>query len=120
MSEDHKADHSTICFWCGTVVEKKKIINTGDKHPLMVIDYAPCEQCIEKRSKGVTFIEFSEIPNVVGQAELQPGIYPTGSWAVMTEEAVRKFMRPEAAQDAIQKSFCFLDKATWNLLGFNL
>lgn len=47
-------------------------------------------KCKAKRSLGVTLIEVSETQPQNNLPEIQNGIYPTGSWCVIREEAAER------------------------------
>ena len=81
-----------ICFWCGE--EKNEIAlmgRIGDARkgedfeaPMhAVLDYEPCDKCREKMSLGFTMIEATHTPNPTTKVQMQPGVYPTGRYAVI-------------------------------------
>lgn len=88
-----------LCFWCGE--EKNEIAMLGrigdgrkgedieaPKH--MVLDYNPCDKCMERMNLGVTCVEVTEIPPHENMPEFVDGYYPTGRWTVIKSEAAKR------------------------------
>ena len=82
------------CFWCGQL--KNEVVLMGKlgrgeqdlEAPFgMLLDYEPCDACWGKRDLGVTLIEVTEEANFENQPEIQEGLYPTGKWCVIKDEA---------------------------------
>ena len=71
----------------------------------MIMDYDPCDECEKQMNKGITIIGITDkAPDnrpAICRGESGEPLYPTGSWVVGTEEAVRGLLEPEAAQVAI-------------------
>lgn len=83
-----------ICFWCGK--ERNEIALLGhigkrgediEAPQNMILDYNPCGDCLRIMNRGVTIMEASDIPISEGQRQIQEGIYPTGKWCVIRQEA---------------------------------
>lgn len=85
-----------VCFWCGN--EKNEIalmghIGDGRKHEdfeaprCSVIDYEPCECCRNGMESGFTVMEATNEPNERTSVEIQNGVYPTGRFVVLKNEA---------------------------------
>ena len=83
-----------ICFWCGK--EKNEIALLGrigkrgediEAPRSMILDYNPCDDCARTMERGVTIMEASDNPISEGQQQIQEGIYPTGKWCVIRQEA---------------------------------
>ena len=88
-----------VCFWCGK--EKNEIalmghIGDGRKGedieaPICaILDYVPCEECEKNMHLGVTVMEASNVPIAEGFPEMQEGVYPTGNWYVIRQEAAER------------------------------
>lgn len=88
-----------VCFWCGE--ERNEValmghIGDGRKHedieaPMrMVIDYEPCEHCKRNMAMGFTVMEATQSPNNVSSMEIQKGVYPTGRYVVIKNEAAHR------------------------------
>lgn len=88
-----------VCFWCGK--DRGEIalmghIGDGRKHedfeaPMRaVIDYEPCEECKRNMALGFTVMEATSKPNSVTNVEIQKGVYPTGRFVVMKNEAAER------------------------------
>lgn len=110
----------SACFWCGK--DKNELILMGrlpdDKEAprRAVFDYEPCDTCKAQMEQGITLIEASDRDN--GNAEIQRGVFPTGRWAVITEEAARRLLQPESMVEAVLKHRkAFLDSESWQKLG---
>lgn len=88
-----------VCFWCGK--DRGEIalmghIGDGRKNedfeaPMRaVIDYEPCEECKRNMALGFTVMEVTARPNSVTNMEIQKGVYPTGRFVVMRNEAAER------------------------------
>ena len=88
-----------LCFWCGQ--EKNAIalmghIGDGRKGEdieaprNMVLDYNPCDKCVERMNLGVTRVEVVDIPPQENMPEFVEGHYPTGRWGVIKPDAVKR------------------------------
>lgn len=53
----------------------------------ILLDYEPCDDCQKFRKDGVTMMEVVNHPLTEGQPEIQNGIYPTGRWCVIEQNA---------------------------------
>jgi len=85
-----------ICFWCGKSKDEIALLgHIGDYRKgedfeaprNMVLDYIPCDNCVANMGLGVTVIEASDTPIIPNQPEIQEGLYPTGKWVVIKQEA---------------------------------
>lgn len=114
-----------ICFWCGE--EKNEIAlmgHIGDARkgedfeaPMhAVLDYEPCDKCREKMSLGFTMIEATHAPNPTTKVQMQPGVYPTGRYAVIKKEAAMRLFTP---QTDLSKGKAFVDSALFDLIFSN-
>lgn len=114
-----------ICFWCGE--EKNEIAlmgRIGDARkgedfeaPMhAVLDYEPCDKCREKMSLGFTMIEATHVPNPTTKVQMQPGVYPTGRYAVIKKEAAMRLFTP---QTDLSKGKAFVDSALFDLIFSN-
>lgn len=114
-----------ICFWCGE--EKNEIAlmgRIGDARkgedfeaPMhAVLDYEPCNKCREKMSLGFTMIEATHVPNPTTKVQMQPGVYPTGRYAVIKKEAAMRLFTP---QTDLSKGKAFVDSALFDLIFSN-
>jgi hypothetical protein len=63
----------------------------------MVLNYEPCEECQGHMAKGITLLECTANPNTPNQPSIQKArdVYPTGRWAVITEDAARRMLSNE-------------------------
>lgn len=114
-----------ICFWCGE--EKNEIAlmgRIGDARkgedfeaPMhAVLDYEPCDKCREKMSLGFAMIEATHVPNPTTKVQMQPGVYPTGRYAVIKKEAAMRLFTP---QTDLSKGKAFVDSALFDLIFSN-
>ena len=102
----------SICFWCGE--EKGEIALLGhigdirrgediEANMHTVIDYEPCPTCLAKMRAGFTIVEATESPNETTSIPIQDGVYPTGRFVVITQEAAHSIFRLD---ESVTK--CFL------------
>lgn len=107
-----------VCFWCGE--EKNEValmrhVGDGRKHEdfemprYAVIDYEPCEHCREMMAKGFTVLEATSSPNKVTNVAIQDGVYPTGRYVVIKNEAARRIFAelPEGSDKIFMESAQF-------------
>lgn len=91
-----------VCFWCGEIdglalmgrIRKKDpytgraVRGSDEEAPRQaVLDYEPCPKCAEHMSLGVTCMEATTVQPSDNRPEIQKGIYPTGRFCVIKEEA---------------------------------
>ena len=98
LSKKHGVNPSiATCFWCGK--DKDELILFGkigkgsediEAPKRSVIDYDPCDDCRRNWELGVAVLEAAEEPVYKNQKEIQNGIYPTGRWCVIKEEAAER------------------------------
>jgi hypothetical protein len=100
----------TVCFFCNkdTGVALLGAGFKGRAPHRMVMNYEPCEECQANMAKGITLIEATEQPNHAGQPELQKGVYPTGRWAVITEDAAKRWFLPNVVPQILEKRKAFV------------
>lgn len=72
----------------------------------MVMDYNPCQECREEMNRGIPLIGITDkAPDnrpAICHTESGVPMYPSGKWAVVTEDAVRALFIPEAAEGIIK------------------
>lgn len=89
-----------VCFFCGESkneialmgrIHSKKGARDDVKAPMyMVLNYEPCDECIEKFKQGVLLIEVTTVPQSKNQPPIsnkQEELFPTGAWCIVSEEA---------------------------------
>lgn len=93
-----------VCFWCGESKNEIALLGKlGDgrkgedfEAPMsMVLNYEPCDKCREAMESGFTIMVATSQPNSVGQPPIQGNLYPTGQFAVVTQEAAERIFPPE-------------------------
>ena len=83
-----------VCFWChepkNEIAIANKLVNCDDKMPMhTVIDYNPCDKCVEQWETGTTLIEVTENQPEDKRPKIGEGIYPTGNMWVMDSEVAK-------------------------------
>ena len=78
----------------------------------VVLDYEPCNECIENRKLGVTLMEVCDEPVLDGFPEIQNGIYPTGRWCVIRKEVANRMF--DGFLD--EKNALFIDRELYDLI----
>lgn len=108
-----------LCFFCGK--EKNEVallghIGDGRKNedfeaPInMVLDYEPCDDCAATMSQGIAVIGVSKNPIQAGQPEIQKGLYPTGSWCVVSENFINRVISDTGMKkDILTRRKCFME-----------
>ena len=124
VSEKHGVNPSLgLCFWCGTedgtVLLLGKLPGDAEAPRRMCVTYEPCDKCRTNMESGIVFIEATPQATRDGQPALRSGAYPTGRWAVVREEAVRRIVQPpDVLAGVLRHRKAFLEPATFtHLLG---
>lgn len=99
-----------LCFFCGE--EKGEIALLGKigkrdediEAPMyMILDYEPCDKCKENMKQGITLVGVTDKQPSDNRLPIQEGLYPTGAWCVMKEEAVERiFNLPDEEMDKVK------------------
>lgn len=112
------------CFFCGKDKNEIALLGAaykGEAPRHMVLSYEPCDTCKEIQAKGITLIEARDYPEPHNQPPIQKEpvtMYPTGSWAVITERLVRNAINPPSlAEDIIKKRVAFVEPGILKALG---
>ena len=100
----------TFCFWCGKetgIAIGNKLTDCKNKWKTKYVfsGYEPCDECKEKMAKGFTIMIAQDKPIFEGQPEMQKGVYPTGDWLVISNEAKERM-------SSIDTDKCFMDRET--------
>ena len=106
-----------VCFWCGEAKNEVALLGKIDKAdseaPMHVIlDYCPCDSCVEKFKQGIRLIGVTTTPFEDGRPEIQKGLYPTGRYVVIKPDALEKVLPnidENLAKDIRQKGAVFID-----------
>ena len=116
LSKKHGVNPSICkCFFCGESKGIALMGHIGDYRKgedieaprEIVMDYEPCDKCIENMNKGVTLIEVTDIqpedkrPPLTAQGGTK--VYPLGGWCVLKPEAMKRVFN--ADMTAGQKVF---------------
>lgn len=103
-----------VCFWCGEERGEVALLGRiGDgrkgediEAPMhCIIDYEPCPACLAKMNNGFTVVEATPIPNNTTNVPIQDGVYPTGRFVVIKNEAAAKVF----GEDVVAVTKCFLE-----------
>lgn len=96
-----------LCFFCGQPTGEIALLgmlkNDVEAPKYMLLNYEPCDKCKEAMKQGVTCICVTEHPSD-NRPPIQGNLYPTGEWAVMREESVRRLLPEEDAKRTIKKA----------------
>lgn len=106
----------TFCYWCGKengIAIGSRFVSCKDKWKTKYVftGYEPCDECKSNMDKGFTIMEVEEKPLFKNQPEIQKGIYPTGFFVVITNEAKDKLFKN------IDTNKCFMDEETFISIG---
>ncbi len=85
-----------ICFWCN------RPKNDGDEGKSEFFDYDPCDNCNEVWDKGVLVIQVVDKYN--NNPPIIEGLFPTGIWAVVKMDDVKKVLTDYPGIDKIVES----------------
>ncbi len=112
------------CFFCGEDKYIALLGQIGDRRKKedieapkeCVMDYEPCDKCVENMSLGVTLIEVTTTqpedkrPPLKAQGDLS--VYPTGSYCVVKPEAISRMFN----QDLEAGNKLFVDSEVMDML----
>ena len=87
-----------------------------------VMSYEPCPKCKKNRALGITLIEAND--HCIGRSvpPLNPGkhpeLYPTGTWSVVRQEAVERWLEGNPMlDDVLTRRNCCSESKAWDELG---
>lgn len=109
-----------LCFWCGKPRNEVVLLGAaykGQAPRRMLMDYEPCDTCKANMAQGITLIEATHKPQHNNQTGIQEDVYPTGRWAVITEEAVPKAFDSASSVAVLKHRKAFIDVAAAEKLG---
>lgn len=107
------------CFFCGENTNEILLLGDTikDEAPqYTVVDYQPCEKCQKAFKQGILIIEAETSPVSANQPDLC-GAYPTGSYWVVTEDAIQQMLKPSMAQDILKARMARISRKTAQALG---
>lgn len=112
MYDDSDFVGMTQCFYCG---EAKDILIDKflrKKLPMLAVyDREPCDKCKALMAQGVMLISVAK--NASGNNPPR-----TGCMAVVTDDAIRNFVRPASlAESMIKSRVAFVPDDAWDMLG---
>lgn len=125
LSEKHGVNPSLgKCFWCGGDTNEIALLGKlpGDVEAprSCVLSYEPCAKCIENRATGITLLEAVEQPPDAGMPEIQKGVYPTGSWWVVTPQMIERiFSPPKLVAEILEKKMAFISRDSATMIGLH-
>jgi hypothetical protein len=117
-----------VCLWCQK--DKNELVLLGanykGKAPMrMVMDYAPCDECIENRKLGIFVAVVTDKQPHDGMAPINPNkgnyvghvdLYPTGTWCVVKDQALDGLLDDGPMKDqAIKTRGMYIDQEVYDL-----
>lgn len=113
LSEQHGVNPSIeVCFWCGEdrggVVLFGRLKDDQAAPRRACVSYEPCKECQGQMDRGITLIA----------VDPEDDHTPTGPWAVLTEDAVRRLLRdsPENLQAALTHRKVLMHPLTFSFI----
>jgi hypothetical protein len=80
----------------------------------LTFDQEPCDTCKGYMAQGIILISVDEEKSKGNTANP----YRTGGWAVVTDDAVRRIIKPkELLDDVLTKRVLFVPDGVWDLIG---
>lgn len=104
------------CPNCGTksgsgkAWERRKI-EDGEK----LLETGVCQTCQDMMKQGIVFVDVRGSSDAAGTAPL----VRTGRFAVIREDAVRRFMKDPLLQDVLKARVCQVPEDVWESLGLD-
>ena len=111
-----------ICFWCGK--EKNEVVLLGllkgdIKAPKnSLLDFTPCPECQAIMNQGIRLMETIDHahPDMPTLPPVRPGIWLTGHYMVVTEDAVRTIFTEPAWADILKARGAYLDTQIYHAI----
>lgn len=107
-----------LCIWCGKEDGTIGLLgyNKGREAPRRAyISTEPCDACKAGMALGITLIE-ARRHGGEGGVELVPGVFATGRWIVMKEDAVPRVFDAEMAEALLRARKGFMDVEAYSAL----
>lgn len=107
-----------ICFWCGEASGVALLGRNGGKEaPRKIISsMEPCTKCQEGMAQGITLMEASPKRLMENMPAIQEGIYATGRWIVVKEEAIPGMFNPEMEEALLKSRKGFVEVGVFDML----
>lgn len=123
LSPQHGVNPSIpICFWCGK--EKNEIALMGllkgdiqaPKNALL--DFVPCDTCKANMDQGIRLMETIDHPHadMPTLPPVQPGLWLTGHYMVVTEDAIKTIFTEDARADILKAGGAYLDTQIYHAI----
>lgn len=93
----------TYCFYCHR--PKDAGLQPSDKHKKILEDYLPCDTCEKMLESGITLVGTSDRPLAYHMPikGYDPPVYPTGTWANISEEMFKELFDGVVGQEFIDE-----------------
>lgn len=106
-----------LCFFCGEpkneVVLAGRLPEDAEAPRHAVWDRRPCDTCTGYMKQGVILISVKD-----GEEGKGDNPHRTGSWVVVTEDALRRTVQPsQLAERIIRTRVAFIPDTVWDLIG---
>ena len=124
LSEKHGVNPALgACYWCGgddgTVVLMGRLPGDAEAPRKVVTSTEPCAKCKSVMEQGITIIEAHQ-GGRHDEFQLQPGVWPTGRWCVITLNASERLFKDAPQWDAIiRHRKMFMHPDTYKAMGFD-
>ena len=98
-----------VCFWCNRA-------KSGEKEGQPTYnDYEYCPTCSAICAQGISIIQVVSESN--GNPPIRDGLYPTGKWAVVSEENITKVLTNGSILDTVLEiRQMYVNKGEWEIL----
>ena len=112
------------CFWCqedtgsillpGIKQLRPGYRQDGESPKYVCLSYEPCDSCKVNHAKGFWLICVTTKSKKT--VEIAPGVWPTGDWCVMKEEAAARIFDEDTFRSLMHHGKAFLDEEVWKTL----
>ena len=131
LSEKHGVNPTMgVCFWCGeedgTIALLGRLPNDREAGRHMVLNYDPCDSCAGQWERGIALFEVTTHANHENQVAINAtrrdrdpldGIFPTGRWCVMKEEAFTRIFHGDEVDATLKVRKAYIDADVYEHLG---
>jgi hypothetical protein len=104
------------CFWCGNQKNEVALLgrmkDDAEAPMTCILDLEPCDTCQANMALGITLIEAHQ-GGKASEPQIQPGVWPSGRWVVITEDACKRIFDPEMAEACLKHRKAFIEPAAF-------
>lgn len=110
-----------VCFWCEKERGDIALLGAaykGEAPRRMVLDYDPCDACLEQMQAGIVIIEIGPVDDKRAPLDRKnPASTPTGRWALVKREAVQSWVSAALWAEIESAGKVLMTAEQWDMIG---